>query len=175
MRSFLIACLLGSLACASSGEPSSDAAPPVDQGASLPETTGETESSLAPFPDDDLSCASDADCCVVHGACADTLVLASLRHRDATAAAYQARARAANRPTDGPPSCWPCIPPAVEVRCTSGRCTAERVPPTASAPPDHRLTAPHCGSLLAPADAGVGALRSAQTSGGGAGSSFTCH
>jgi hypothetical protein len=63
----------------------------------------------------------------------------------------------------------------------AGRCVAERVDRQGQLYPDHRLEAPHCGSLLkgdggvAGADAGTAALRSAQTVAGEAPRTYSCH
>jgi hypothetical protein len=105
---------------------------------------------LAPpqLPAEDYACTTADDCCVIYKTCADTLVLVTGKNRDQASAAYAAMKPA----TVDPKTCWPCIPPAVEVSCSAGRCRAERV--SVSGLDQHGLTSPHCGARLA-VDGGV--------------------
>jgi hypothetical protein len=109
---------------------------------------------LAPpqAPVEDYACATDSDCCVIYASCEDTLVLVTDKNRERARATYAAMKPA----VADPKTCWPCVPPAVEVSCVAGRCRAE--PVTISGLDQHGLSSPHCGSRLA-SDAGVTTTR----------------
>ena len=143
-------------------------APPVPQ---TPDTSQ--------FPAEDFACTTSADCCLVDNGCGDGLALVTAKNQEQTAAAFRARREAARgRDAAAWDGCWPCIPPAVEVGCVAGRCVAERVA-VQGLDWDRRLTAPHCGSLLAgdggAPDGGTSALRSAQSQVGGPPPTYACH
>lgn len=148
-----------------------DVAPPPADVAPLP-----TDVAPPPPPVEDFACATDSDCCVVYGSCRDTLVLVTAKNRAGAEAAYAAMKPA----TPDPATCWPCVPPAVEVSCVAGRCRAERTP-SASYGDAQALAAPHCGSRRA-VDAGAPTTRALVTSDAAAGGDqpapvavFRCH
>ncbi len=104
----------------------------------------------------DLSCNSDADCCVISNNCQSALYLVTLTQRSELSAYLGSIAST---------TCAACAPPPIAVSCQSGTCVGEQLDPINATP---GLSVPHCGPVTAlSASGGAPSAGSANTAASG--------
>lgn len=106
-------------------------------------TPSDSRAEALGYANDNLPCASEADCCVVFDGCRANGLIVALADKDKVAALL------ASAPDD---MCLACISPAVQVKCVSGKCSGVELIPGQGANMEDGEAArkDHCGALPMP-------------------------